>query len=113
MRALRAKLIPVAVACGMTGGLAAQESEAPDLSFLEFLGSWEEGDDEWFVVAGLVDDEFGTLADEGVLEAEEADGPANADETDETDESDDEQAVDAGDTDDGERTDEAETTDAD
>jgi hypothetical protein len=47
----RAKLIPVVVACSVAGALSAEE--APDLSFLEYLGSWEEGDDEWLVVAEM------------------------------------------------------------
>jgi hypothetical protein len=40
----------LAVLCGLLtcGGAAiAQESEAPDLAFLEYLGSWEESDEDW------------------------------------------------------------------
>ena len=51
----RAKLIPVVVACGVAGAASAQESDAPDLSFLEYLGSWEDGDAEWLVVAEMAD----------------------------------------------------------
>jgi hypothetical protein len=40
----------LAVLCGLLtcGGVAiAQETEAPDLAFLEYLGSWEESDEDW------------------------------------------------------------------
>ena len=112
--ALRAKLIPAALACGMAGSLAAQESDAPDLGFLEFLGSWEEDDDEWFVVAGLADDEFGVVADADVLESDELVDLEGADETEEPGQTEEtEETVDSGDSNDGERTDETETADAD
>jgi len=48
---VRAMLVAAAVAAGMAGRLAAQESETPELDFLEYLGSWEAGDEEWLVVA--------------------------------------------------------------
>ena len=114
--AVRMDWIPVVIAFGMTGSLAAQESEAPDLSFLEFLGSWEDGD-EWFVFAGLADDEFVAVTDEDVLAGDGADGEDYADNADSADEAD--QAVEPGDAravderslDD--RTDEAEAVDED
>ena len=40
----------LAVLCGLLtcGGAAiAQDTEAPDLAFLEYLGSWEESDEDW------------------------------------------------------------------
>ena len=49
------RLIPVVLALGVCGTAAAQEDEAPDLDFLEYLGSWEDGDEEWVVVAGIED----------------------------------------------------------
>jgi hypothetical protein len=114
--AVRMNWVPVVIAYGMTGSLAAQESEAPDLSFLEFLGSWEDGD-EWFVFAGLADDEFAVVTDEDVIVGDGADGAENADDTDAADEADetvepddarepDERQLDEG-------TDEAEATDDD
>ena len=34
------------------GGIGfADESEAPELDFLEYLGSWEESDEDWVVLA--------------------------------------------------------------
>jgi hypothetical protein len=32
-------------------GASAQQPEAPDLDFLEYLGSWQGEDDEWLVIA--------------------------------------------------------------
>lgn len=117
--AVRLQWITVMVACGMTGSLAAQESEAPDLSFLEFLGSWEDGD-EWFVFAGLADDEFGVVTDEDVFEGDGADGADYADNADAADEADEaDETIEpggAGETDErqpGDGTDEAEAADED
>mgnify|MGYP001815006578 CR=1 FL=1 len=55
----------LAVLCGLLtcGGAAiAQETEAPDLAFLEYLGSWEESDEDWVL-----------FSDEEVKEAESDD----------------------------------------
>jgi hypothetical protein len=44
----------LAVLCGLLtcGGAAiAQETETPDLAFLEYLGSWEESDEDWVLFA--------------------------------------------------------------
>lgn len=71
----------LALLAAMTAGpvLEAQEDEPePDLSFLEYLGSWQEGDDEWLIVAEIEEDtgqKDGTSAND-----------AKADETDDTDE---------------------------
>ena len=46
-RALRA------MACGLlllSGAFAAGEQEEPDLEFLEYLGMWEESDEEWQLI---------------------------------------------------------------
>ena len=32
---------------GVTGIVFADDAEAPDLEFLEYLGSWEESDEDW------------------------------------------------------------------
>ncbi len=37
-----------------TAGLVAADDELPDMEFLEYLGMWEESDDEWLA---LEDDE--------------------------------------------------------
>jgi hypothetical protein len=48
----RAALLLIMV---LPGAVGAQEEE-PELSFLEYLGSWEDGDEEWFIVAELEED---------------------------------------------------------
>lgn len=45
----------IAAAFGACGIAAAQDEDLPDLGFLEYLGSWQDGDDEWLVVAGIED----------------------------------------------------------
>ena len=48
------KLMRVAVLWGLigvTGIVVADEAEAPDLEFLEDLGSWEESDEDWLLLA--------------------------------------------------------------
>ena len=48
------KLMRVAVLWGLigvTGIVVADEAEAPDLEFLEYLGSWEESDEDWLLLA--------------------------------------------------------------
>jgi len=69
----------LAVAALMWAAAAvAQEDEAPDLAFLEYLGSWQESDEEWLVVA----EELATPADD-----EEEDTPeAETDDTEQDDE---------------------------
>lgn len=37
---------------GLAAKAGAQEDE-PDLSFLEYLGSWQESDEEWLIVAEM------------------------------------------------------------
>lgn len=70
---VRKRLVLVSVAAAFAGTVNAQDEE-PDLSFLEYLGSWQEGDEEWLVVAEM---------DEELEEEDEA--PAKDEETDGTD----------------------------
>jgi len=47
------KHAPLVIALGgicFSGAVQAQESDAPDLDFLEYLGSWQAEDDEWLVI---------------------------------------------------------------
>jgi hypothetical protein len=48
----RIRLTLFAALAGFAGTIVAQDDE-PDLGFLEYLGSWEEGDDEWLIVAEI------------------------------------------------------------
>lgn len=48
------RLIRIAVLWGLigvTGIVVADEAEAPGLEFLEYLGSWEESDEDWLLLA--------------------------------------------------------------
>lgn len=44
-------LLSVAVLWGLIGcsGVVAAEDEQPDMEFLEYLGSWEESDEDWLL----------------------------------------------------------------
>ena len=55
MSARRASLVASLLFCGLA---LAADDEIPDMAFLEYLGSWEESDEEWliFADAGEVED---------------------------------------------------------
>ena len=59
------------------GGLSlAEEVEAPELDFLEYLGMWEESDEEWQILAEAVaadNDERSDPAPEGETSTEKED----------------------------------------
>ena len=69
----RSRLALITVVAWFAGTAGAQEEE-PDLSFLEYLGSWQESDEEWLVVVEM----------EGELETED-EASAKDEETDATD----------------------------
>lgn len=52
MKGPRLMLMLLTAVAGFAGAVEAQEGD-PDLGFLEYLGSWQEGDDEWLIVAEL------------------------------------------------------------
>jgi len=76
--AAQSRLILLAAAAGLAASAAAQEDGVPDLSFLEYLGSWQESDEEWLLIAAM---EGELETDQQAVETEE-DGE-EADETDE------------------------------
>ncbi|MDH4049581.1 MAG: hypothetical protein OEV63_15790 [Gammaproteobacteria bacterium] len=39
----------LAVICGLLGGGIAAADGVPELEFLEYLGSWEESDEDWLL----------------------------------------------------------------
>ena len=41
----------IAAMLAMPAAAVAQDDESPDLAFLEYLGSWQDSDEEWLVVA--------------------------------------------------------------
>jgi hypothetical protein len=85
----RSRLLPVAVALtGWVGIAVAQDDDAddadePDLGFLEYLGSWQESDEEWLLVVEL-EDEIESKGETQKVAAQAAEDPVKqADETDE------------------------------
>jgi hypothetical protein len=53
------------LAAAVTDATAAEETpEAPDLEFLEYLGSWQRADEEWFIDAELRAEEEESQQDE-------------------------------------------------
>ena len=48
------RLVRLAVIWGLIGAsglVVAEDAEAPDLEFLEYLGSWEEAEEDWILLA--------------------------------------------------------------
>jgi len=39
---------------GCSGVVAADEETMPDMEFLEYLGSWEESDEDWLLLSEVV-----------------------------------------------------------
>jgi hypothetical protein len=50
MRKLGPAMIALSGICLAPKGTA-QQADAPDLAFLEYLGSWQADDDEWVLIA--------------------------------------------------------------
>lgn len=36
--------------CGVAGTVLAADAEEPEMEFLEYLGQWEESDEEWVMI---------------------------------------------------------------
>ena len=56
------QVLKVALLCGLFGcggATFADEQEVPDLEFLEYLGSWDESDEDWVLFADDGDDQEG------------------------------------------------------
>ena len=54
------KVLKIALLCGLFGhgGVTiADEQEVPDLEFLEYLGSWDESDEDWVLFANDGDEQ--------------------------------------------------------
>ena len=61
----RIAALRLAVICGLLGGSVAAGEEAPELEFLEYLGSWEESDEDWLLFRA-VDAEPVTVPEERI-----------------------------------------------
>ena len=59
------------LAFGATGTVLAAEAEEPDMEFVEYLGLWEESDEEWLMVEHQMNLESGERIDP-VPEGEES-----------------------------------------
>jgi hypothetical protein len=48
-----------AMLCGLLlyGGAAVAEDTVPDIEFLEYLGMWEESDEDWLLLEGTIEAE--------------------------------------------------------
>jgi hypothetical protein len=42
---------------GMAGAAQADDEEAPDLEFLEYLGSWEASDEDWVIFTASMEEQ--------------------------------------------------------
>lgn len=51
--AFHALLVCVLLGCGTQA--VAEDDELPDMEFLEYLGSWEESDEDWLMVERVGD----------------------------------------------------------
>jgi len=54
------RILKIALLCGLFGYgsvALANEEEVPDLEFLEYLGSWDESDEDWVLLADNDDEE--------------------------------------------------------
>jgi hypothetical protein len=63
-----AQLLRVVVACsllGISGGVTAGDDELPDVEFLEYLGSWDESDEDWLLVSDVKRVREEIMKDEG------------------------------------------------
>ena len=77
-------VLSVAVLWGLFGcsGVVVADEEQPDMEFLEYLGSWEESDEDWLLFSGP--DSEAVVADE-MKRTEPA--PAGEESTEKDDES--------------------------
>ncbi len=74
----------VTVLWGLFGyaSVAVAENEQPDMEFLEYLGSWEESDEDWLLFSGPESE--AVVADEKKRNAPAADGHESTESDDES-----------------------------
>ena len=67
----RCRLAPLVLALGVATTALAAETEEPEMEFVEYLGLWEESDEEWLMVEHQMNLESGERIDP-VPEGEES-----------------------------------------
>jgi hypothetical protein len=76
---MRKLLAMLGAAAGLVGtARPADEPAAPELDFLEYLGSWQAEDEEWVIEAGWEEDEEVAPPTDGKQEAEAEAQPEGA-----------------------------------
>jgi hypothetical protein len=61
-------VLRVIMACSLlalSGGVTAEDDELPDVEFLEYLGSWDESDEDWLLVKDVTKARDEIMKDEG------------------------------------------------
>ena len=74
----------VAVLCGLfacSGTVAADDDVMPDMEFLEYLGSWEESDEDWVLLAAEAVEQVASEAKRTDSAAKEEESVENDDES--------------------------------
>jgi hypothetical protein len=71
---MRPSQLMLLAAAGVMSQAFAQD-DTPDLSFLEYLGSWQEGDEDWLLVADMGNE----------IDAEDADDAGHQDDSEDED----------------------------
>jgi hypothetical protein len=71
---------------GWSAVAAAQDDETPDLSFLEYLGSWRESDEEWLMVVEAAAEAADEAGEEERRNEDDETGPNEAEPTEDGDE---------------------------
>ena len=62
------RMFAAVLACGLFGlsaGVTADDDELPDVAFIEYLGSWEESDEDWLLVSDVTRVRDEIMKDEG------------------------------------------------
>ena len=74
----------VAALCGLASlawPAAAADEEPPDLEFLEYLGSWEESDEDWLIFTEMMPEKAAREEQEQETETTGKDEPAKQEST--------------------------------
>ena len=63
------------ILCGVAGSVLAADTEEPEMEFLEYLGLWEESDEEW----EMIDRQLSLETDERIDPAPEGEESTESD----------------------------------